>query len=200
MARARARSSGSTSRRTTTRTTTISRGGGALRYVLPAAVVAGLAWFLWPKLVGATPKQVPPPAPNPNLPPAPAPTPGQPPRPAPAPAPAAGTVPVNDPPAGTVAYRYTVATNNVALRAAPAKIAAPVAQLNTGDTVLALDRNDARTDPGNSKVYYIGVVRPNGQRGWVAPADADGNALLRDPVAVSGASGQALTFASNFTG
>ena len=102
-------------------------------------------------------------------------------------------VPAPTPPPGTQAYRYTVAVDDLNVRAVYTRISPVVTTLNRGETVVAPNQNDARQDPSNPNLYYILVERPDGTPlGWVAPVDQDGRALLINgqPTA-RGASGQA---------
>ena len=164
--RARTRS---TSRTTTKTTAIVSRDRGALRYILPAAVVAGLAILLWPGVVwGKGPPGTPGTPGTPGQPPVTPPvTPPVPPPGPPGPPGAQRT----HPPAGTRAV-VTVTTGQpgLNLRSQPTKAggdATIIAGINNGTTITVLASNLIEQGKTAQDLERWWQVQAGGRTGFV---------------------------------
>lgn len=190
-AAARGRARGRTTTRTTTSTRTIRGGGGAAKYVLPAAVVAGLVYLLWPRkdaiagqppVIGPQPPITPPvtPPPQPGIP----------------------TEQAVDAPLPAGATRARINTPSGARLRADADVNSATLALLPNGAGVAVSVQASANGPGSAGWWR---VRTAGNReGWVAqellefatPENPDartGQSMRRDPIFTSNLFGPGLS-------
>lgn len=162
-----ARRTTQTARTTRTRTLRSGGGGSAAGYILPALVVGGLAYLLWPRIASAfvTPKPVTPPTPTEPITPVPDNRPTQ---------QFAPDVPLPGPQAGTPPQQMRVRVEGAQLRGAPTTRGRPLRTLEQDQIVFATNVFDVRRADGH--VWYAITTSgndapagaPNASRGWIA--------------------------------